>query len=668
MKIQNGRLRELLRRKDWAGLREAAREQRVQLPASTELLTLELRALEHLGQKPEAVRCGVEFLQTYGNRGEVYDLLEGLVAACYDWDVGLIRAMEAIGTRRAEALKIRALVAMRNGVEAVQAFGAAVDSDGRVGPLTRRQLAKLLAKAQLWEQATVVYWQALAEDPEDRLGWRELVEALIELADFEFPEYLNDARGLAQALRRRFPDDAEAALSVGLYWRAASRADRAFPLLEEYFREHPQDLFRAAHAFDVLYVDSIPYEKQDAVIRGWSELIYRKGCHYKAEVERPRDPERRLRVGYYSPDLGKHPVGYFALPVLREHDPEAVELYLYSQRDPVGEDDEISKQFRALCGAERWRWVKPLTTEQAVEQIRRDGIDVLVDLAGHSANNRLDIFGNRVAPVQVHWLGYAGSTQMPMMDYRISDAIVEPEGQAERWSSEEIVRLPNGFHAIEMPADLPEPVEPPILRNGYLTFGSFNNVNKLGARTLRLWAELLAALPESRLLLKHRTMEVFENRENIRSQFALHGVDPGRVRFRGVTRRREDHFQHYGEMDIALDPYGYNGTTTTCEALYMGVPVLTLPGERHAARVSASLLHRVGMDGWVARDRGHYRRIAQAAAARPEALAQRRRRLRQDFLDSPLSDGRGLARDLEAAYRKMWHQYCFSPRKVEETT
>jgi predicted O-linked N-acetylglucosamine transferase (SPINDLY family) len=328
-------------------------------------------------------------------------------------------------------------------------------------------------------------------------------------------------------------------------------------------------------------------------------------------------------------------------------------------------DDAVSRAFRDLVGEDHWRWIQQVPPKELVELIRGDRIDVLVDLAGHSANNRLDAILHRSAPVQVHWLGFAASTGAANMDYRISDEITEPTGQSERWSSEEIWRLPRGFHAISMPEGLPDPVLPPCLENGYLTFGSFNNINKLGVRTLALWARLLRAVPDARLILKHQTMEVFDSREAVRSAFALHGVDPKRIAFKGVTRLRDEHFQFYGLMDVALDPLGYNGTTTTCEALYMGVPVLTLPGRTHASRVSASLLHQVGLDGWIARDEEHYFRIARAAAANPQALALRRANLRKDFLSSSLSDGIGLARALEEAYRSMWRRACGAAQPLQ---
>jgi predicted O-linked N-acetylglucosamine transferase (SPINDLY family) len=314
-----------------------------------------------------------------------------------------------------------------------------------------------------------------------------------------------------------------------------------------------------------------------------------------------------------------------------------------------------------MVGDDHWRWIEGLMPGKLVELIRSDGIDLLVDLAGHSADNRIDAIFFRSAPVQVHWLGFAASTGAEEMDYRISDEITEPEGLCEHLSSEEIWRLPGGFHAIRMPDGLPEPAEPPCLKNGYITFGSFNNANKIGVRTIALWSRLLLEIPQSRLVLKHRSMEVFASREAVRSTFAAHGVDPQRVIFKGTTEERNDHFRLYGLMDVALDPIGYNGTTTTCEALYMGVPVLTLPGSTHASRVSASLLHQVGLDGWIARDEDAFSRIAKAAAARPEALARRRASLRNDFLNSPLSDGIGLASALEDAYREMWRRFCDGP-------
>ena len=209
-----------------------------------------------------------------------------------------------------------------------------------------------------------------------------------------------------------------------------------------------------------------------------------------------------------------------------------------------------------------------------------------------------------------------------------------------------------------LPAELPEPAEPPCLKRGYVTFGSYNNMNKLGSKSVELWAKLLKRVPHSRIVLKHKTLAFLDNRETLRSLFAMHGIQAHRVILKTTTPGMVEHYHSYAEMDIALDPIAYNGTTTSCDALAMGVPILTLPGQTHASRVTASLLHRVGLDRWAAQSEEAFLQTGSLAAQNPTMLQQLRQELPHRFRQSPLGDGPGMARDLEHAYREMWQTFC----------
>ncbi len=370
-----------------------------------------------------------------------------------------------------------------------------------------------------------------------------------------------------------------------------------------------------------------------------------------------RDPARRLRVGYVSPNFFRHSVSHFLLPLLRAHDRSEFEVFCYAESSVV---DETTT---ALMGAaEHWRTTHGEADETVAAQIRADGIDVLVDLAGHTGDNRLLVFARRPAPVQVSWLGYPQTTGMKAMDYRLSDAVVEPPSEADALSVEAIVRLPHGFHCFGRPGEDPagdgcegESLEIgplPALANGFLTFGSFNTVQKMSPALVKAWAFILKHTPGSQLLLKSLPDDVIA--AGFHALFAAEGIEPTRVEFLRWTGSRADHLRLYNRMDIALDPFPYNGTTTTCEALWMGVPVLTLRGDRHVSRVGASLLTRIELADWVADSEEAYVQQALWRTGDLLHLARLRAGLRERMRRSPLCNAPAFARDMEAAFRGMW--------------
>ena len=365
-----------------------------------------------------------------------------------------------------------------------------------------------------------------------------------------------------------------------------------------------------------------------------------------------RDPERRLKVGYVSPDFRSHSVGHNFYPVLAAHDPAAVEVTLYGE---IEKPDSMTEAIRAKAGA--WRSTLGVSDEDVAARIRADRIDILVDLAGHTGGNRLGVFARRAAPVQVTWLGYPDTTGLKQMDYRLVDAIADPEGAGDRLASETLVRLPDGFIVAIPSPDTPSVSVPPVFRKGHVTFGSFNNLAKVNKSVIALWADVIEAVPGSRLLLKSSFNSDDWVHDRFRATFAEHGIPSERLEFRARTVGLKEHLALYGEVDIALDPFPYNGTMTTLEGLSMGVPLVALLGPNHVARVSASLLTRVGHPEWIAADAPDYVRVAAALASDKAKLAAIRVRLRQEYLASPLAQPERLARAIENAYRAMWRKW-----------
>jgi predicted O-linked N-acetylglucosamine transferase (SPINDLY family) len=276
-------------------------------------------------------------------------------------------------------------------------------------------------------------------------------------------------------------------------------------------------------------------------------------------------------------------------------------------------------------------------------------------LAGHTgARILLPILARRPAPLQVSWLGYPNSTGLSALDYRLTDPLVDPEGEGDQYYSERLVRLPGGFLCYLPPEDAPEPAPAPAANNGFVTFGSFNMLPKLSGATIALWSRIMLRVPKSRLVLKSQPLADQRTRMRVLSAFARYGIAEERITLSGALPSFSEHLAHYRCIDLALDTFPYNGTTTTCEALWMGVPVLALDGDRHAGRVAGSLLRRLGLDELVAHDADEYLERAVALAASPGRLAGYRATLRPLMAGSPLCDGARFAAEVEKAYREMW--------------
>jgi predicted O-linked N-acetylglucosamine transferase (SPINDLY family) len=368
--------------------------------------------------------------------------------------------------------------------------------------------------------------------------------------------------------------------------------------------------------------------------------------------EYPNDPspERVLRVGYVSGDLRNHPVGRFLSPILAGHDRSAVRSYCYSHaRKP----DAYTERLRGLADA--WRETLGLDCDQIADLVRRDGIDVLVDLAGHLANHRLLAFAKRPTPVQVSFLGYPDTTGMRgSIRYRITDAVHDPPGRTEQWHTEELVRLPRCCWAYDA-GDAPDVNELPALSSGHVTFGSLNRLVKVTPAMVRLWGRILGRVPGSRLLVLIDPGCVHD--ADLQQKFRAGGVDPARM-IACPSRPRPDYLRLFHQVDVCLDTFPYNGHTTTLDGMWMGVPTVSLTGRTHVQRAGLSVLSAAGLAELACPTEDAYVETVVGLANDLPRLADLRRTLRPRMAASPLCDGAGLARALEAAYRAMWRAWC----------
>lgn len=373
-----------------------------------------------------------------------------------------------------------------------------------------------------------------------------------------------------------------------------------------------------------------------------------------APYANPADPDRRLNIGYVSPDFCRHPVGWFLMPALAARDRDRFHVTAYSSRRA---EDDVTARIRGMV--DRWRPVAGLSDQNLAAQIRADGIDILIDLAGHTTGNRLAVFALRPTPVQASWIGWIDTTGLPAIGHLLTDASEVPPGE-ERHFTETVVRLAAGAMCYGPPPDMPEPAPPPCAAGAPPTFGCFNNLSKINDRVVALWSRLLAAVPDARLLLKSKVLGDPAVAAAYRARFAAHGIRAERL----VLEGRDPHrimLGRYGAVDVALDPFPYSGGLTSVEALWMGVPVVTLAGDRMVARQTAGFLATIDRGEWVARDEDAYVAIAAALAADPERLSRLRTGQRARMAATPLADGRQFTPALEAALRDLWRGWCAGP-------
>jgi protein O-GlcNAc transferase len=401
--------------------------------------------------------------------------------------------------------------------------------------------------------------------------------------------------------------------------------------------------------FIMILLESVRPEEVYAEHVAWAKIHADPLLAQAEPHNNSREPERRLRLGYLSADFRQHALSYFIEPALAQHDATAFEVFCYHSGRIA---DEVTR--RLAQHAEHWREVLDLDDAALAAQIRDDGIDILVDLSGHLRDNRLMVFARKPAPIQMTYLAYPNTTGMRAMDYRLTDAVCDPPGVTERFYRETLIRLPRCMWCYRPSPDMPEVAPPPAGASGAVTLASMNGANKITPRMLALWARILAQIPGSRIVF---TTVPEQGRARIRDALTQAGIAESRISMHDRLPTK-DFWALYAGIDILLDTFPMNGGTTTCEALWLGVPVVSRSGDIFQSRAGLSILGSLGLNELVAGSDEDYVHIAVELARDSARLVALRAGLRERMRASPLTDARGYARDLEAAYRGIWREWC----------
>jgi protein O-GlcNAc transferase len=508
-------------------------------------------------------------------------------------------------------------------------------------------LGVVLTELGQLKEAVASCRRALEIKPDNARAHNNLANALKDLGQ------LDDAVISYRRALKINPDFAEAHSNLGTALQALGRFGDAAASYRRAFEIKPD----YAYAFSNLLM-MMQYAEGYTQAESYAEHL-----SYAQRFEEPlkkgwlshpnsREPGKRLKIGYVSPDFRNHAVAYFIEPVLTHHDREQVEVYCYYTYPA---SDEVTMRLKSLV--DHWRDIRTMSDVEAAMRIREDGIDILIDLAGHTAWNRLQIFARKPAPVQATWLGYSCTTGLSSIDYRISDIYADPVGMSEQYYSETLYRLPDTFVCYSPARDAPAVGNLPALAQGGITFGSFNNLNKVTPKVRALWAQVLLAVPGSRLMLKTNVLSDKGIRQKLIDEFAEHGVGEERLVLASRDASYSEHMNRYNTVDIGLDPFPYNGGTTSVDAMWMGVPVVSLAGNSFGSRMGVSMLSNLGLPELIAQTPEDYVAITARLAGDLDRLAKLRAELRGCMANSPLTDAKRFTINLENAYRKMWQTF-----------
>lgn len=530
--------------------------------------------------------------------------------------------------------------------EALSAFETALALQPRQ-PEIEFRLAIVLNGMRRHEDALAIYRSIEARVPDFPSLHNNIGIALMKMGRCD------EAIASYERALKAAPNDYMALNNLGNALRVQQRFEESIECFRRLLKIHP--LHSNAHANLLLTMNYT--EMPQAEIFAESLRFGERQCGASvpgaADFENPAEPSRRLKIAYVSPDFRSHSVTSFLIPVLQSHDRAQFEVFCYSN---CAQTDATTDYIEGL--SDHWCSIVGWTDDDVAKRIRDDCIDILVDLAGHTGLGSLTVFARKPAPLQVSWLGYPNTTGLPTIDYRLTDAVADPIGPADDLHSEKLVRLEHGFLCYRADASTSNVAPAPVAKRGYVTFGSFNALAKIRPPVVRAWSEIMQAVPHSRLVLKANTLSDPVTRNRFIDMFAAHGIEADRLELLGWMKSRAEHMATYAKIDVGLDTFPYNGTTTTCEALWMGVPVVTLSGDRHASRVGASIMERIGLGELVAESEQKFIALATELGSDPERLVSLRSGLRDRMSGSTLTDAALITAGIESAFREMWRRWC----------
>jgi len=601
------------------------------------------------GKVREAVDCCEKAIQSSPDFVEAYYLMGNLFLDQGMLDQAIICYQKTVQLNPGKA---EAYCNMGNALQARNRYDEAIDCYEKATRLNPdlaevfSNMGSVLKELGRRDEAMACYEKAIKLKP-------DYAEAFNNMGNlFESTGKLDEAASCYRKAADLKPALAEAHSNMGNVLKARGQITGSIACYKKAIALSPD--YGEAHSNLIFAMHYDPSVGPDAIFSESLAWWRQHGDPVAIKFDHNRRPfSKQLRIGYVSPDFRQHSVSSFFLPLLMTHDRSAMEIFCYAE---VKRPDDMTVRIRGA--ADHWRSTVGLGDDAIAQQIYEDQIDILIDLGGHTANSRLLVFSRKPAPVQVTWLGYPNTTGMPAMDYRFTDEIADPEGNGDKYYSETLVRLKEGFLCYLPPDGAPDISRLPALDSGGITFGSFNNLPKVNEKVIEVWSQILLQVPGSSLLLKSKSLADDATRSHYMDLFLKSGVTSDQIKMLPTTPSISEHLGLYNRVDIGLDPFPYNGTTTTCEALWMGVPVVTLRGDCHAARVGASILTRVGLEKLIAVNEKDYVNRAAELANEFDRLEKLRARIRQRMIVSPLCDSKTFARAVESVYRRIWRSWC----------
>ena len=506
------------------------------------------------------------------------------------------------------------------------------------------KLGNLYREEDLYEKAATILRAALELDPQSKealtqLGFIYMLQGHIELG--------------IETINKVFVLDLDYAVAhrrLGIFYLHQGLTDKALYHYQRAQKSEPTNHIAHSEYLFAMHSDAqiTPQEIYNETLN-WA-------AHHTSSIStlfhmNDPDPTRRLRIGYVSADLKAHAVTQYLKPVLQSHDKSVVEIFCYANQK---KSDSMTKILQSY--ADHWRNIAHLSDITAAKLVQEDKIDILIDLSGHTTGNRLLMFAQKPAPVQATWIGYFNTTGVKAIDYIITNRVLLPP-EEEHLYVEKPLRLPNNsivFNAYDLPIEVNAL---PALTNGYITFGCFNSLSKVQPEVIKLWAEILHRVPNSRLYMKNKAFDSKDICERYRIHFSELGIDKERLTLEGASGI-EKYLRCYHDVDLGLDPFPYNGSTTTLDGLWMGVPVISIKGDRLAAHSGESWLGAVDLHEFIAATKAEYVEKAVAYANNLPSLAEVRQNLRHKLTTAPITNPRLFTRNLENAFREIWKQWC----------